>query len=78
MEEAQDPAAVALPTHLVFPGGPVQWLTSHGGLGTDSLFHLQMEQGPSESARRKKAQRKKIYFHRQVVIEEPFSCGRKL
>lgn len=59
---AHDPVDTALSTYLVFPGGLVQWLTSHGGLGTDSLFHLQMEQVPSESARRKKNEESKFIF----------------
>lgn len=59
---AHDPVDVALPTYLVFPGGLVQWLTSHGVLCTDSLFHLQMEQVLLESGRRKKHKESKIIF----------------
>lgn len=59
---AHDPVDVALSTYLVFPGGLVQWLTSHGVLGTDSLFHLRMEQVPSVSGRRKKHKESKFIF----------------
>lgn len=59
---AHDPVDIALPTYLVFPGGLVQWLISHGVLGTDSLFHLQMERVPSESGRRKKHEESKFIF----------------
>lgn len=71
------PADAGLYTYLVFPGGLVQWLASHGGLGTDSLFRLQMEQVPSESGRRKKHKGSQFFFH-QGVKKEPFNCGRML
>lgn len=59
---ARGPVDVALSTYLVFPGALVQWSTSHGVLGTDSLFHQRMEQVPSESGRRKKHKEIKFIF----------------
>lgn len=40
----------------------MQWLASHGELGTDSLFHLRMEQVLSESGRRTKHKGSQFVF----------------
>lgn len=50
----------------------MQWLASRGVLGTDSSFHLQMGQVPSESGRGGK-HKVNLFFHR-IVKKEPFNC----
>lgn len=39
----------------------MQWLASHGELGTDSLFHLQTGQVPSGSGRKESKNTKEFW-----------------
>lgn len=58
--------SLLIKTDLAFPGELERWLASHVELGTDSLFHLQMEQVQSESGGRSREGGKQWKWDEQI------------